>query len=648
MSNNLRSSQILSPFGIGQIVNFPDEQSYMICGLHLWDNMLEVRRSMGGHIDEREFTIRESRLEKLLGVQKFKKPFPFKRTGQVNKYLEIPGVRFPQWHHCTNPRCGRMRKIELTQADRLILCDSCGDEKRKSKMIPVRFIAACVRGHIQDVPFKEWVHDGTVSNDEGEHNLSYHAGIGSGDLNSITIKCSCGIRPKSLGGIMNVSKTPDGIIYNSSLASIGLTEEERRLIDHSNPNNENANGQYCKGSRPWLGPDHMNDSCGHHLQVLIRGGSNIHYSDIISALYLPDFDTLTNPVVGKIVEDVGFNKLIDRYHQDEDHRMLRMTLEDRNEVKFGQISLQDAFSEIERLIKDSNEEDESGREHINSEIELRSQEYQYILNERNSENADFKSKVNGFDKYNDSSFLERYFERVVLIEKLKETRVFRSFARISPDNRVESSELSSENLTWLPAYQVFGEGIFLQFKESRLDEWLTQFSENDYPLIQRFWNNVRNPNPRHEGGLTPAFVMMHTFAHLLIKRLCFNCGYGSSSLRERIYFRRGDANRMNGILIYTSSGDSEGSLGGLVRQGKEKYLAKLIKEAIEDANWCSADPVCSDIGQSSGQGPDNVNGSACHNCCLVPETSCEEFNVLLDRAVVTGTLENSQLGYFNV
>ena len=104
---------------------------------------------------------------------------------------------------------------------------------------------------------------------------------------------------------------------------------------------------------------------------------------------------------------------------------------------------------------------------------------------------------------------------------------------------------------------------------------------------------------------------------------------------------------MNGILIYTSSGDSEGSFGGLIRQGKEKYLAKIVKEVIEDARWCSADPVCSDIGQAGGQGPDNVNGSACHNCCLVPETSCEEFNMLLDRAVVVGTFNNS-MGYFNM
>jgi hypothetical protein len=103
---------------------------------------------------------------------------------------------------------------------------------------------------------------------------------------------------------------------------------------------------------------------------------------------------------------------------------------------------------------------------------------------------------------------------------------------------------------------------------------------------------------------------------------------------------------MNGILIYTSSGDSEGSLGGLVRQGKAKNLGILVKNAIADAEWCSADPVCSDIGKSSGQGPDNVNGSACHNCCILPETSCEEFNMLLDRATVIGTLDNPEIGFF--
>jgi hypothetical protein len=140
---------------------------------------------------------------------------------------------------------------------------------------------------------------------------------------------------------------------------------------------------------------------------------------------------------------------------------------------------------------------------------------------------------------------------------------------------------------------------------------------------------------------------MHTFAHLLIKKLCFDCGYGSSSLRERLYFSDDSDTRMNGILIYTSSGDSEGSLGGLVRQGRGKNLGRLVKNALEEAKWCSADPVCSDIGNSSGQGPDNVNGSACHNCCIVPETSCEEFNMLLDRSTLIGTFENPEIGFYN-
>ena len=101
---------------------------------------------------------------------------------------------------------------------------------------------------------------------------------------------------------MNVSKSEDNQIYNSALASIGLTEEEIKNISADNPNHTNPLGHYCQGSRPWLGPDNMFSRCGNHLQVLIRGGSNIHYADLISALYLPNFDKNTSPEVGKIIE----------------------------------------------------------------------------------------------------------------------------------------------------------------------------------------------------------------------------------------------------------------------------------------------------------------------------------------------------------
>lgn len=641
MNNNIRSSQVLSPFGIGQIVNFPGEQSYMICGLNLWDEMLEIRKNTGGKINSREFSIREPRLQKLLGVNIFISPFAYKSSGQQNTNLTIPGVRFPQWYHCTNSRCGAMKKFELTHNDKP-KCNVCSKEGKEFNMIPLRFIAACSNGHIQDVPFIEWVHNGPISDENESHNLSYHAGSGSGDLNSIKIKCSCGTS-RSLGGIMNVSKSEDYQIYNSALASIGLTEEEIKNISPDAPNRNNPLGQYCHGSRPWLGPSNMFSKCENHLQVLIRGGSNIHYADLVSALYLPNFDKNTNPEVGNIIERVSMENLQTFYNQTSDHQFLRMFLETTDEVKYGAITVDEAFSEIERLIAAQNSN--SSEESLSSELELRQDEYNYILNERNSENADYKSVMKNFQNYLDKDFLEKYFENVVLIEKLKETRVFRSFARINPDFRVDISELSAEEVKWLPAIQVYGEGIFLQFKKENIEKWLNDISLTDYDLLLRY-QLLSRLNSRHPEDLNPAFVMMHTFAHLLIKRLCFNCGYGSSSLRERIYFNSDENNKMYGILIYTSSGDSEGSLGGLVRQGKEKYLSSLIKDALADAEWCSADPVCSDIGQSSGQGPDNVNGSACHNCCLVPETSCEEFNTLLDRATVIGTLENPQLGYF--
>jgi hypothetical protein len=87
-------------------------------------------------------------------------------------------------------------------------------------------------------------------------------------------------------------------------------------------------------------------------------------------------------------------------------------------------------------------------------------------------------------------------------------------------------------------------------------------------------------------------------------------------------------------------------MGGLVRMGKPGNFEPMFQAALEDAKWCSADPVCMEIGESGGQGPDSCNLAACHNCALVPETACEEFNRFLDRGVVIGSLENPQLGFF--
>lgn len=645
--NNLRSSQLLSPFGIGQIVNLPDEVSVMVCGLNLWDDKIEqYKKENISDLNEGELRFNEARLEEVLGVDYFVKPFEYKSSG-TNKNLEIPAVRFPGWHYCSNVKCGRLKEVTLLQANKKIECLDCWDRKSnyKWKMIPVRFVAACPSGHIQDVPFKEWVHNGPVPNDNKHHDLSYHSGAGSGDLGSIILKCSCGAK-RSLAGLMNVRKEGE-IVFDSALARIGLGKEDHHKFDKNSPNNNNPDGQYCKGHKPWLGLEGISDShsCGNHLQVLIRGASNVHFSDIQSAIYLPPVSSNAHDVILSVIERLGKKNVVN--YLNIGRELLSSILETMDEVNKGFFSLDDLVEGITEEV--SSLSDDKPENNLAGELKIRYEEYEYILAGRDSENSDFKAVVKGFEHYRERELLTKYFENIVLIEKLKETRVFKSFSRINPNVNIQQEDLSSSPVNWLPAIEVYGEGIFMKFKDDIVDNWLEEYGDKHQRLIDRYYSAMDKRRPQNvQRDINPFFLVMHTFAHLLIKKLCFLCGYGSSSLRERLYFSSDPESRMNGILIYTSSGDSEGSLGGLVRQGKESNLGPIVKSAIEDSKWCSADPVCSDIGQSSGQGPDNINGSACHNCAILPETSCEEFNMLLDRATICGTLVNSEIGFFYV
>ena len=183
---------------------------------------------------------------------------------------------------------------------------------------------------------------------------------------------------------------------------------------------------------------------------------------------------------------------------------------------------------------------------------------------------------------------------------------------------------------WLPGIIVRGEGIFIQFDDERLEHWEKEVKGHFDRFMRRYerWPDDKRPS------FSARYLFLHTLAHLLMRRLTFECGYGSSSLRERIYCDQGNLERrMNAIVIYTAAGDAEGSLGGLVQQGEPGRFESILRQAVDDGEWCSSDPVCSDIGRE-GQGPEGVNGAACHNCALVPETSCEEFNKYLDRKFV--------------
>lgn len=131
---------------------------------------------------------------------------------------------------------------------------------------------------------------------------------------------------------------------------------------------------------------------------------------------------------------------------------------------------------------------------------------------------------------------------------------------------------------------------------------------------------------------------MHTFAHLMIKQMSMSSGYSSSAIRERIYF--GD--KMSGILLYTGSSDKEGSLGGLVELGNIDQMTNLMRDAFQEALVCTNDPEC----MSNLPAGKNSNGAACHSCCMISETACENGNRMLDRGLVVPIPEREECSYF--
>ncbi|MFY7929989.1 MAG: DrmB family protein, partial [Oligoflexus sp.] len=227
------------------------------------------------------------------------------------------------------------------------------------------------------------------------------------------------------------------------------------------------------------------------------------------------------------------------------------------------------------------------------------------------------------------------FDRIILIERLREVRSFMGYRRIDPSGELvtPSGGRSFEQgvRPWLPAVEIYGEGIFLSFDEEWVQRWEGRLAKNSEEIarVDELEQKRLDANFWFLPSVSPRQIAIHTFAHLLMRQLVFESGYSSSALRERIYAAPG----MAGLLIYTADGDSEGSLGGLVRQGQPNRLGDTLLLSLDKAKWCSADPVCS---ETNGQGLGGFNRAACHACSLVPETSCTTANTLLDRGLLLG------------
>ncbi|MBV9789168.1 MAG: DUF1998 domain-containing protein, partial [Chloroflexi bacterium] len=285
-------------------------------------------------------------------------------------------------------------------------------------------------------------------------------------------------------------------------------------------------------------------------------------------------------------------------------------------------------------------------------ITFRRPEFEALRQRRN----DPELLIRAADLSNYDPEIAQYFSRLTLVDKLKETRVFTGFTRVVSDTS-RGSDIQYDMLwrsrplseSWLPAYVVHGEGIYLELNEQRLRDWESRPEViNRVQLLRKSYEVVRNKRGLRQPLPSPRYILLHTLSHLLMLRLTFECGYGTASLAERLFVSTDPSQPMAGILIYTAAGDSEGTMGGLVRMGASKNLEPVIRRALESATWCSADPICMEIATAGGQGPDSLNLAACHGCSLVPETSCEQFNRFLDRGLVIGVPDgNPTLGFFS-
>ena len=624
--NPYRRAQLITTFGVGALNTTPNGTSVICCGLDHWFKS-------NGSIDLNEFIIREWRLERQLRVNHFRKPPDFRHpprhqfaSSEVahNLNINIPTLRFPTWHFCSYCRSMTQFKPHTFMANN---CEKCEKKGGFSRLIQVQFVTVCTNGHIDEFPWFEWAHQNknNISCNREKPDLKLRD-KGASSLEGLSVECQECKAKKSL---------------SQSLGKVGSNTLTSKLIDIS------GNPLSCRGSETW-NYQHDVDGCGRDLIGSLRSASDIYYSKTKTSIFVPrDEDTNISKIINllnqnqarntiNIVEESGGSVTPKNFRN-----ILFRGIYDKYTNEQIQIALNIVLNKSEETNNDINEV---------SEEEFRRPEYLTFLKNNNEDQETLYSEIISSEKYQGN--LKNYFESIGLVKKLTETKTLYSFTR--KELQSEKSIYESINLLWknrpsndelwLPAVQVGGEGIFLKFNEDMINQF-----ENNIIVQERISSFIQIPRPTDrpidETKATVRYMLLHTFAHILINTLIFECGYGASSLQERVYCSNNEGNSMAGILIYTAAGDSSGTMGGLVRMGQPQNFEKIFEKALENAMWCSIDPICMELSEY-GQGPNSLNMAGCHNCALIPETACESFNSYLDRALICGSIANKDLGFF--
>lgn len=609
----LNPSQLLYSFGVGAIVDLP-HLSAIVSGLDDWPVNPEYVREIQ---EERLLAAIRAELgqqvKRLLSLPTV--PDDSGTTNPFNQetHIGVPVSTFPQWMVC--PSCQVLApinselfelKVDFYRLDKTHYEHVNCQRANKPSVLPARFMVCCENGHLDDFPWVEYVHEFDES--KYDHKSLTLSEFGpSGEARDLYVECNiCGAK-------------------RQLAQAFGRENREKMPL--------------CKGRRPHL-HDYDPEGCDLHVRAILLGASNLWFPYVLNTISIP---TTAEKLDLLVTESWG---QLSRVESPEELAHLEKWGMLKAFVEFSLVDLWNAILK-RKEIQDAAE----GNDHPN----LLLPEWAAFSNpETQHQTPDFKLKpVEPPEKYRD------VFSQVVLIDRLREVRALVGFTRIdSPGEMADTDEeetlvispISRKKPGWVPAIEVRGEGIFLQFKEEEILKWLAKSAVKNWDRMffqaHAEWRKnrmIEKPEANYPGL---RYVLLHSFSHALMRQIAMECGYTQASIRERIYSNNPgqSGGPMAGILLYTSAPDSEGTLGGLVSLGEPQNLSRHIEAALESCSLCASDPTCAE--HMPGYGASTVHAAACHSCLFSPETSCEKGNRYLDRSVLVATVNHEDHRFF--
>lgn len=591
-TGQIRRSQVITTYGPGALIDLPRDSAIM-AGIDDWGSALE-------RLDEPRVQQVLARMTGVRGPELRIPPVPDPAEFWSTSPKGIDAYRFPEWFIVQeSPKWAEPASPDRPRSRRLVHLRALDKGRFDGRsVVATRFVMACPRGHVADFPWSAFVHRGPT---RCLGPLWLDETGATGELANLRVRCGCG---------------------------------KSRLMTEANDLHAKALG-FCTGARPWLGTD-AREACSQPGRLLIRTATNAYFPLVVRALSIPEKGAAIDQAVGGVwkvlmaVENpadlTSFRKLPDVAHalagsDDED---VMAAIERRRGAATRNRSVKNV--EIEAIL--------AVPEGFGDDVPI---------------NPDFHARKLG--RRDLSSRFGKLVETVVQVHRLREVLALGGFTRLEgpmPDidgeyrDDVERADISIDP-RWFPAVENRGEGVLIHFSADAIREWLARREVSrqirQLEIGHAEWARARRLPPPFPGG---TYVMLHTLSHLLLQSIADRCGYPAASIRERVYVD--DESRRYGVLLYTSSPDAEGTLGGLVQQARQ--IEGHIERALRTAALCSNDPVCAQHAPASSIERRWLHGAACHGCALVAETSCEMRNDYLDRALVVPTLHVRDAAFF--